>query len=132
MFDDYQWALDIVQTCPIWAQDLDREITIEWVVETAKCDAGLLQVEYTRSPDLDRQFVSGSVSASVWEFDEEDRSYGLWRGRRGLAHIGLAKRWAAAQAELWVVDDANQFLQYGAAEVVWEDDEDGDYFGFDD
>lgn len=131
MFDDYDWALDVVQSCPIWAQDLGREITVQWVIEVAKCDAGLAQIEYTRSPDLDRQFVSAGISASVWEFDDEDSSYALWRGRRGFRHIGLAKRWAAAQAELWVVEDANVFLQHGETEPIWEDDEDGDFFGFD-
>lgn len=132
MFDDYEWALTVVQSCPLWAQDLDREIRVEWVVETARCDAGLVQVEYTRSPDVDRQFVSAGISASVWEYDDDDRSYALWRGRRGFWHLGLAKRWATAQVELWVVEDANQFLQHGDQQVAWEDDEDGDFFGFDD
>lgn len=130
--DDYGWRLDIVRSCPIWASDLGREILVEWIVEVARCDAGLMQVEYTRSPDVDRPYVSAGVSASLWVFDEEDRSYALYSGRRGVRHIGLAKRWSAAQAELLMVNDANRVLETYDGGLVDNDDDDEDFWGFDD
>lgn len=128
MIDDYEWTRRVVQRCPLWIGELEREETVEWVVERTDTDYGSIQVEYSTCDALKRPFCGASVTASVWalEIDEslgdEVGSYVLVKVKHDFAHIGLAKRWAAAQAEIALVDDANEYLRHGDA--VFGDDED--------
>lgn len=128
--DDYNWKLKVVQRVPLYIGELEREEIVEWVVEQAACDLGLLQVEYTRCDALPRPFCSGAVGASLWALTEDDDgelAFEYVKGWSKFRHIGLAKRWAAAQQELWSVADAN--ASFGGEE--WRFQEEDDDWGFD-
>jgi hypothetical protein len=129
MNDDYEWMPRTVLTYPLFMQDIQREITVELILEQAHCDFGVLQIEYSRSPESNRAFTSAMVSASIWEFDDDEGTYELLKSRHGFQNIGLAKRWAAAIAEIYLVVDANNWIQY-AGETPPVVDDDDDPFGF--
>jgi hypothetical protein len=122
--DDFTWRKKVVQTVPLYIEELGREEPVEWIQEQAGCDLGLMQIEYTRCDALNRAFCSGSVVASLWEImvdeDSGDCFYEFLKGNNSFLHIGLAKRWAAAQSELWSVIDANSEL--GADGWFFEDE----------
>lgn len=126
MLDEYDWNARITQRCPLFISELGREETVEWVVESADTDYGLIQVEYTRCDKIKRSFVCRNVTASVWSLEidesigEEVGSFVLTKVRHDFHHIGLAKRWAAALSELLLVDDANLFL---ASDTVFDQDD---------
>lgn len=126
--DDFNWKLKVVQSCPLWITELGREEVVEWVQEQADCDLGLMQIEYTRCDALDRPFVSASIGTSLWEILIDPDGDGRWnfvKGNTSFMHIGLAKRWAAAQSELWAVGDANTYV---GGENHYFDEEDFDEF----
>ena len=131
MNDDYEWNPRTVMSYPLFVEDVGREVPIDLVIEQAHCDFGVIQVEYSRSPETNRPFTSKMVSASVWEFDDDMGTYELLKTRHGFQNIGLAKRWAAAVAEIYMVLDANNWIQYSAGEVPYIDDDD-DPFGLED
>lgn len=119
MFDEFEWSRKVTQRCPLWITELNTEAIVEWIVERADTDYGSIQVEYTKCDALDRPFCSAAVTASVWALEideslgEEVGSYVLQKVKHDFRHIGLAKRWAAAFAEMAVVEDANEFLKSG-------------------
>lgn len=122
MSNDLEWRLEVIDSCPLFAQDLEREITVEWVVERALCDLGSVAISYTRSPDVDRPFTSQAVLATVWA-EEDDNDYELI-AKMDFLHLGLAKRWCTAQQEITLVTDANEWLAHGGTELEWGDDPD--------
>lgn len=127
MIDDFEWTRKVVQRCPLWIGELEAEAMVEWVVERADTDYGSIQVEYTSCDALKRPFCGAAVTASVWvlEIDEslgdEVGSYVLEKFKNDFAHIGLAKRWAAAVSEIALVEDANEFLRDGFT-ILGEDE----------
>lgn len=127
--DDYNWRTKVVQSCPLWIGELGREEIVEWVQEQADCDLGLMQIEYTRCDALDRPYCSSSVGASLWGIMVDDDGDGYWefvKGNTSFLHIGLAKRWAAAQSELWAVADAN--MNIGGVDWDFEDEDDDEFY----
>lgn len=126
--DDYNWKLKVVQRCPLFITELGREEMVEWVQEQTDSDVGVLQVEYTRCDALDRPFVSGTVGASIWEIVDEGDGDAYWRLVKGIPHflhIGLAKRWLAAQQEIYDVLEINEEMRFG---TDFEDDENDWFF----
>lgn len=125
MIDDYDWTPKVTNRVPLWISELDREATVEWVIERSDTEFGTLQVEYTRCDDLNRPFVGKSVTASVWMVLEEDDGveasvrYSLVDAKADFMSLALAKRWTIAQAELHLVVEANEYLL-----SVREDDDD--------
>lgn len=125
MSHDFEWTLEVMDSCPLFAQDLGREINVQWVVERAQCDLGVVAVTYTRSPDLERPFTSDGVLASLWEQEDDDDDWQLLLQKEFL-HIGLAKRWCMAQSEIFLVCDANDWLQVQQQGIDWGDEEEKD------
>lgn len=120
MSDDLEWKLEVIDSCPLWAQDLNREIVVQWVIEKALCDLGTIALSYTKSPDIDRPFTSESVLASVWLEDEEGFDC---VAQKDFFHIGLAKRWCMAQHEIVLVNDANEWLEMKRNGYEFDDDD---------
>lgn len=116
MMDNYDWKPRVVNRCPLWISELNREEVVEWVIERCETDFGTLQIEYTRCDALDRSFVGRSVTASVWAVEEDEDSedsrakFVLVDAKGDFLSVGLAKRWTVALSELQTATDANNYL----------------------